>query len=496
MLKSRSHNEINRRISVLVVACAFATPLMAKDDPRCVVPQGDTIVQIDANTGALFGKSEFPQDTQVKLVLYNKNPFKYDYQWQVVSKNLEQTIINDALRLFLGRLPTDEETAPAPTPPPPQGIAAAAVSCLDMPGALSLACKMIEEAENQKGALDQGLKGAKKQLADAKKTYDDFVKLVAKDITTTSECNIVVGKTQTIGSVLELLLKLDGLPAFEKQVGEQQKNLTTALGILNAVDCDGFVSEEARNICKEETSTKPISLRSRAEGAKTDLDQLSREITTEKGKYTQDKDSFTKLGRRVLEILDSPQAFVETHPLPSRSAPTLHSITLITTRRSTGAKTALEVGDITVGRSHFSISAGFGFSLIEESTFGRQSGLDDNGMVKPVFAITDTSDVKIGGVVQLNALLAGNEDWGFHWSLGTGVGIGDGDAELSFFTGPSFSLIDHQLFFTLAYHQRTVKALSDDFKVGNVIPDGLEDSLPTTTLDDEGLLVTITYKIR
>ena len=496
-------------IVLLAVSVSLGPSAAWAEEALCKIDEGDKIVRVDANTGKLFGKKVFPDDTPVTVVFYNKNPFRYDYTWLITSEDIEAQTIRDALSAF-GLIPSafrEEESADKGEADAPSQPAAADKSCDDMPGALGMACNEITEAEKLQAASAESEKTAREMLTQAKTAYTSFLALVAKDLDGVPACEDVVGKARELAKndgSLALLIGLGGLPDVAKSVNKALGHLNIADAILEATDCDALANEAAKQDCKKLRGKKGAdgkldgSLAQRSRASRAILAVLQQSIATEMAKYAGDKAKFQALGQRIGQILGNSQSFVEEVPLPLLGGPTLHRLSIQRAQRgvANAKPESKTVGTIQVGRNRFSITAGIGISFIEEEAFGRQSAPGDDGSTVSRFAVTETSSEHMAGVFQLNARLGSlgkSKGVGFAWSLGAGIAGDDGTTEVSLYTGPSFSFLDDKLFLTFAFHQRDVEELAG-FAVGDLVPGDLEGELPTIKKKDDGVLLTITYR--
>jgi hypothetical protein len=223
----------------------------------------------------------------------------------------------------------------------------------------------------------------------------------------------------------------------------------------------------------------------KASSAKTELEKLEKQ-----------EPELKKARKNIDDVLASPDAFVERRQLPAFDRPARYDLKLTRDPLGDGDTKTAELGSVRIGKNRFSVSAGLGISFIEEETFGRQQAPGEDGDPVSTFAVTERSSEHLAGVFQLNARLVSwgkNNQAGFHWSLGAEISSDDGSTELSLYTGPTFGFLDDSLFFTLAFHQRSVEELSG-FEVGDPIPMEVMDPLPTTKEDKGGLLFTVTYR--
>ena len=493
-----------QRFIILFILTVLFLPGLAQAQnfhEKCTIPtRFNADIEINANTGKLItGRVDYPNNTPVGIALLYKNPYKYDYKWQVTSENIEAAIIGDGLKFFgLPNSTTQASNTPAPTPQiPPPPAPGTAGPCASLSGDLKTACDLWSKAEASRGLLDGRFRAEKNSVDGDAKTYNDLKALVAKDIDSPKVCTDVANGTENVLVVLPNLISLKTLRKIQEDFIKESTTIRDAETMLNGIDCSTLAGAE-KTTCETEKSDNAGSLKNKIQDTKNKTQQLGVEITTLVSTHKAKEKEYKEFLELAQAVQDANNAFVDTYVIPASRSPMKHSIFVIRTPRAGNAKPeTLGSVVIIVGRSRFTLSAGVGFSFINDPTFGRQNGRDADGNVKPVFAITEESDTKIGGVVQLNACLSKcSKDWAFHWSLGMGVGIGDEDADFNFYTGPSLGFLDDQFFVTFAYHQRDVTELANGFTVGEVIPEEIMEGLPTTKKSDQGLLLTFTYKFR
>ncbi|KAB2963255.1 MAG: hypothetical protein F9K16_07050 [Thermoanaerobaculia bacterium] len=449
----------------------------------CEVPESRRdrpLVAIDANTGRIrsIDSVHFPLGTQVEVVVFNKNPFLYLYEYEVVSRDLEADIIRDGLKLAGVQEPsTTEHGQPV--------IQLRAMSsdraCKKFAGtAWEEPCQRLEAANRLADRI--------REIKSAVGAHSAFLELADKQPRNSSECNALRNSAQVAASETPVLIELrsDGgsnLRRLQNAVATSLDAFPGAIASLESPECS------ADPKCKEPATLlvrRAIAVRTTLERAEEVLDQAA---------SLPDPAVDREL---ILQVLGNEVAFVETFSLPRREDPTGYTVKILRKQRESGkSMPELTAGEILVGTSRFTISGGIGVSFAESRTFGRQSSLGPDGSLVPVFAVTEESDSRVAGVFQLNGCLVRCDESRarINWSLGAGVGAGEKAADLSLFTGPSFGFIDGKWLLTLAYHQREIQKLNG-FVVGDPIPEGLQDPLPTRTETVGALLVTVTYKVR
>lgn len=503
-----------RLAGVVALAISIAPAAVAAADSPCRPPDDlEHAVRIDASTGEIHPKDStyFPLGTQVSLVFHGRNPFRFDYEYLISATDLEAGVVADGLQLLgLSLDPKSAEKSEAPDTAPADATAPGArdLDCNDYTGELSEACtktaaaaKAVTDAlEESRRAAEEYGKGQEKIAAFENEVGGRMSPELCTEVTTAFP-----GQIQTLGFLADAP-KVTGEAFAELEEGERLRIEAKALldGVVCAglaPDCSGRTGQDLEDCRANRDATIGECEQAKAAIGRgiEEVEQAhaaaSETLGAWKGEIEKLASGYEELLERYRAIQADHEAFVDVHSLGRKRKPTRYAVEIRRTRLDGGKKTEeIEVGEIDVGRSRFSISGGLGVSFATEREFGRQSGLLDDGEVDDVFAVTSRSEEELGLVVQLNARLNSSEAWAFHWSLGTGAGAGEDD--LSFFTGPSFAWVDDQLFFTLAYHQRSVRELAGGFAVGDAIPEAVKDPLPLREEDEAALLFTVTYRFK
>ena len=220
--------------------------------------------------------------------------------------------------------------------------------------------------------------------------------------------------------------------------------------------------------------------------------------------YCQSKPDLDQLFKRAKAVIGSDSPFLRViYPDTSSGS---RGITVDISRQDlrTAASQMASVGtvQITVGEAHLSISAGIGFSNIRERSIVRQASAGDTaGTTVSRFGYDKNSQFRPSAVVQLNGHL-----WSVKNLLGTGPGsvaLSAGlvvsnradNTELEYLAGPSL-LPEEPCFVTAAFHAARVPQLAGGFKIGDKVPDGLQDPLPLQKNFRPGFILSITFKVR
>ena len=155
--------------------------------------------------------------------------------------------------------------------------------------------------------------------------------------------------------------------------------------------------------------------------------------------------------------------------------------------------------------SPFSVSAGFGFSFVDEREFAfvqsTKTTTGENGQPTQTvinrFGLKNSSSFKTLPVLLLNTRIwEPNDTFSLHASAGAAVDIksGEGGAELEYIVGPSFSF-RRSFFITPGLHIGRVPKLAGGFELGQEVPTGVSTP-PIEKAWKPGFVTTFTYKIK
>ncbi len=451
---------------------------------RCTPPKAEPpFVEIDANTTAVLnGATNFAEGEKVKVIVSRKNPYKYDYETQIKSSSLDANLVSAFLSLIPGADAISslfgQTGSVSPVPAPRAGAASGADECSshrgDLNGMIALLNKLNES--------DEALKKEAGEIEASYKEYEKFVLTTDKDFLGTFERCVDIC-TQGSG-VLSHLSRLTNLDKFKGEIEELQK-AADDLGKTAAK-----FKEEHKDCFGTELAKVEKNVKAAAESAKAALAKVQQ--------IQKAKPAIELLGQRIGKTLADNEAFFEEHFPYTQGGPIAVKINLFRKNlREENAKEK-EVGqvDLTVGQSRFSLSAGVGFSTIEDVTIVKRG---------TEFAEENESDLRPSLVVMLNTQL------GKFWktidktktpkvrevtrrSVGLATGLvltsRDNSTEVEFIVGPSFGFLDDRFFIVLGYHTARVQSLrSKD------IPAGTTD-IPVDKDWKSGAMLAFTYKIR
>jgi hypothetical protein len=489
MLKS------NRQLG-FVLGLAFLWPAVLSADcgTKCKRPpaSADPRVVVDINTGKILeGDDEFPADLQFEVLLTNRNPYKYSYEIQVESSSLEQGLIAEALqRLAILPSPEEEEDANVERLALAQLDLSPAEAAATCPSAL--VARINRTSTTDEGAITAARGEVNREIENhqaATKKFNAFLESVQTNPADAATCEKRCNAAKNLDDSLKVLTGAALKSAFAK-LEQAIETFEVHIGDLAA---DPEISENAA--CMARVKGLRETLR---------IEKASRDIVGEVIAKLPDLSKKAAASKKLLDsIAADPDAFHTRLYISAPSGHTEHVISINRVELDTGAKSTITVKLIS-GRPRFSISGGIAVGLIGERSFKRQNGIvpDGQGGTKAgsLFAIDDEKDETLAPALQLNGsihtwITKSKKKIQFAWSLGL-MTLADGaDDTLGYFTGPSLAFIDGNLYFTLGYYRQKVDSL-DGFVVGDPIPDGLADPLPTTSKTKGGFMISVSYRIR
>lgn len=438
----------------------------------------DRRVVIDPNTGEVIdGQTRFNDDEPVQIIFVNKNPFKYKYDFQIRTEPLS---LGNVLT-FLNLLPN---VFPPSVIPQPSGQGAAPSTrqvCLDLPVVKLLITRGTELATVKGEKIRNDLNAKVELLPKAQETYNQLQKETQDDkINCVAVCKIA-DKFSTQASQLDVTQVENDLTAFKQEVADYKKRVE-GLTLPDNPGCEAEVKVYLRALY---------------------VAALNNAMTTFDSTLTAYKEAYGKVKANfdaVKAVYDDPNAFYEVTRSGRIGEAALVQIRIYRTeRRVANAKPVLakEI-ELVVGESPIVLSAGIGFSTIDEVKIIRESTQKPDGTLATRFGRQLNSNFKATGVVMLNTRLKR-----FHStvnSLGVGVGLGmnnrNDSTSFEFIAGPSLGFVNNKFFFTVGFSAARVERLSGGFKEGDIVPPNLPDPLPVQKNFQMGAMFAFTYKIR
>jgi hypothetical protein len=438
--------------------------------PKTPVPP---FVEIDANTGAILnGGTIFAEGEKVQVIISRMNPYKYEYEAQIKSTPLDIALVTS----FLGLIPGFDNLSSLF----PNGSTSGGSRAGGPPATARTLnddhCAQFESEKQALAALSDDLslesKAAKDEatlIQTSYKKYETFVLATDKDfLGSVAECiNICVDGSQ-LQPELSRLTDLENFNATLEDLLKSAESLSQKAAKFKADQPTCFPSTIAE-IQKNAADT--IKGAKAAQASLQELDKL--------------KPALKLLAQRIGKALSDNDSFSVEHYPYTQGEPTDVKITLFRKNMREENAKEKEVGQIqlTVGQSRFSLSAGIGFSTIQDVTIVK---------IGETFAEENKSDLRPSLTTMLNAQL-GKSWWPRStWGISTGLVLTsrDNSTEVEYIFGPNLGLLDNRFFIVLGYHAARVQSLrSKDIPAAS-------DEIPVVKVWKSGAMLAFTYKIR
>ncbi|MCA1633614.1 MAG: hypothetical protein LC802_07830 [Acidobacteria bacterium] len=253
------------------------------------------------------------------------------------------------------------------------------------------------------------------------------------------------------------------------------------------------------------------SARARIDELRTQLDGLKSTASTQGAAFREAQNKL-RLWRPILASVrdGGPAGFTRTVDVGCGSAFNMNretKVSIVKRDRLADPGTAATSQEVVtvVCSSPFSVSAGFGFSFVDEREFAfvqsTKTTTGANGQTTETvinrFGLKNSSSFKTLPTLLLNTRLwEPNETFALHASAGAVVDIktGEGGAELEYIVGPSISF-RRSFFITPGLHIGRVPKLAGGFQLGQEVPTGVSTP-PVEKAWKPGFVTTFTYKIK
>ena len=444
------------------------TPTACKK--KCSIPslQGDQKqLFVDASkTGQRIIK-KYGTDDEVVVIIRNKNPYRYSYETTIESQPLSKGLVRDFFQKV--EFPSIEKLLPVPTK--------AIRSCGD-----TKFRNKISDFDRSKSELLKQLGGVER-LSTMKEYADQYNKFVEMS----SKPRIGCKKLCEGGSCLvPKLTKLIGYaaPQIEQNALNKVENSLAAAR-------DELPKQEAGpdKLCQ-------VVLNNKEEEYK-ELTNLIQFI----GEFEESKKHFIELKVVLEEVAENPESFTETVHVPQSNQPTNTTIAVLRTDRRDAKKKeeTVAIVDIDSGEVPLSLSAGIGFSTINDVEIIRQTSLGNEMMTVNTFGFKSNSSFKPSGVSILNGHLF---EIGTKRPVTVGASGGlvvsnrGGNNQLEYILGLSFGFQNNLIWMTFGFHAARVTQLAGGFSIGDRVPQGLQDPLPVQRNFRPGFMYALTFKVR
>lgn len=478
-----------RRILVLSIALLLdvpATTLYAQCANASPPTLTGKVIEIDASTGVISGALAYKKNDTVRVLIKNKNPFKYDYRVTMDIQVVEEP--------GLARFIEVAQLNPA-TPAEESGAAQQVVG--NPPTCSADQLRLVDELYKKLDTVTPNVQSdanlLKKDVTDAASAHNTFstaLSALQKQLQTDAKAADLCSAAVTLGSLVENY-KPDttGLSGRTNTILAFAQTLTPAAQALA-----GQCKHELLGLARERAFFITENL----------VPDLKKKIAA----IADAKTAADTAAADVKKILASADAFYEIRHLGPFDLPSNVTIKLDRKERvsSAGFSTQQTARVNFGGGQKFIFAGGIAGNMIERQRFARIQGfeLDREGnrvLVdgQPVFtSVVGRSEESSGGVSPV-FLLHGSigGPWRFIDSFGLALGLTahiDDRIDLEYIAGPSFGFVDNRFILVLGAYRAQQHELDGDFYVGSRVPEDVTE-IPITRRGEWGIGFAIAVKI-
>jgi hypothetical protein len=216
-------------------------------------------------------------------------------------------------------------------------------------------------------------------------------------------------------------------------------------------------------------------------------------------KVQDNKSTYEQLAKILKAALSQSQPFWEVrYPQTGGEATEITiNITTKNLRSAEAQAVAIDPIRLTVGQSVLALSAGIGFSTINDVSIIRQSSPGENNSIVNRFGYEHKSPFKPSAVVMLNAPLCEfGKRMSAGWSAGLVVSERGNNAQVEYMGGGFVGFLRNKVFLNFGFHTARVQELAGGFRMGDIVPTNLADPLPLEKNWSYGAMAALTFRIR
>jgi hypothetical protein len=428
-------------------------------DPR---PDEKKDFIINARTGATRGKRGFGRTDTARIIVVEKNPFRYEYE--LTTK--EQTIPEPAIGAFFGRFPLLAEELKEKTES--GSVRESAVSCPTLNEVIMVESQLAaEDSSSDANSLRNGYLAQKRaydQVAQRFKTAQD---------TLNNPHAVCPGLRDTAEGIRSTL---QGYEPDLKSLSERAKRFQIRAEFLQSemVRLQGSGLSPA-------CTTRLDQLRRLA------VAYVSTAATFQKGieSITEGKGAFDAAVERINAVLSDDNAFSEVREQGPFSLPTNVEITLKRKDRLDAKASFAQIGNTATvnfgGGARFAIAGGVVASPFETVTYKRVPAII-GGRATTIIGEENSSNSRILPILMLHGRLfemPHNRYFsGVHLSLGVTAKPNDEGTNVEWLVGPSLSFVEERLFLTFGGYAGRRQQLQGNLAPGQELPEEFKDDIP------------------
>ena len=454
---------------------------------------------ISARTGESKGKKKFGLHDNARIIITEKNPFLYEYRVTLKDK----PILEPAIAEFFGNFPLFTDTL---KPKTGAGGAAAAAGLQDFTSSCPQLGERFPLETNTLFSLWQALEAAdssgpgaaslRNQYIAEKNTYEGIAQQVEQAKRTlydqNASCPNLCATATSIRSTLQnyrpdLQQLSNDINLFKSRADSFQ------LGVQDLEAKVRNSSPQLPNNC----FTLIDQLRTLASGYKDTANTFEGGVQ----KITNGKKTFDAIVKTINNVFSNPNAFYQVYTRGEYGTPTDVEITVERKDLTKDDTTFAKVGEVETinfgGGPRFAIAGGIVVSPLETVNFKRVPAIV-GGRSTTIVGKDEGSNTRVLPMLMLHGRLMEGRGAisGLHMSLGITAKPNDTGTNVEFLIGPSLSFIEERLFLTFGGYAGRRKQLEGNLVLGQELPTGFTDEIPTSNHLVWKPGVALTYKFK
>jgi hypothetical protein len=490
-----------RRFACILAAAAFAVapPAWPQCKDRCAEPaagdfRGNTY-RIDAARSGVSIQDKLHDGAAARVVIYNKNPFRYRYIVTERQRELGVAVVTDFFKAVPGLGPLVDQVFGAAAPPPP---APKAPFCPADPAsnkAFNAYTSAIAEAAKESGSLKKVFQEKDEVL----KQYNRFLDDTAGDsIACETACETASQLLAGLDKVLSTKAEADRVEKLGKTLAgleDQLKAVQAAVGAIDPSRTDTSVEKKPiLDVCKAQLAGEEKTLAATKATLAKDIEAFRAALKT----IQDESPRLARFQTLLRAVVAGREAFVEVRTFDSSAGAKNVQVAVarVDLRTDNAQAETLANLNLDIGSVPLSVSLGFGFSTLDEVKIVRQAASDGQGGVVTIFGYQHNSRFRPSGVALLTGHLKSWRDVTLGASAGLVVLDPADSAGAEFILGPSLGFRSNLIWLTGGLHLARVRKLAGGFSIGDRVPAALQDPLPIESNYKPAFMFSLTFKVR
>jgi hypothetical protein len=474
------------RISVLslsLVLAATTTHVHAQCTHATPPTLAGKVIEIDASTGVITSATAYKKTDAVRVLIKNKNPFRYDYRVTVETQVVEEP----GLARFIE---VAQLGPPASTEPPGDAAMGTGTPCTD--AQIGTVRGLYQRLDTTPGIASDA-NSLKTDVMNAVSAHNQFATTLA-------------GHQKTLQNDEKALVLCN---AAESLIALVEGYKPTTAGLVDRADALLGFAATLRGAAQALTGTCTHDLLTQGrERAFFITNSLVPELKDKIKKIADAKTAADTAAADVKKILASADAFYEIRHLGPFDLPTNAAVKIERKERtSTAGFSTLQTARINFGGGQkFIFAGGIASSLLDRERFSRIQGfeldragnrvlVDGQPVLTSVVGRSEESSGGVSPVFLLHGSIGG--PWSVVDSFGLSLGITahvDDRIDLEYIAGPSFGFVDNRFILVIGAYRAQQHELAGDFHVGAKVPDDVTE-IPITRRGDWGIGFALAVKI-